>query len=93
VIIVVTVMSSLRNLQDLPEEVLFYISLFLSTRDVWYSLRLVSQRLCNILSRPKYWCRRSLQLYGVEKTPQQIMIEMPVFCNWYDYCSSDEDSD
>jgi hypothetical protein len=91
--VVIIVMSSLRNLQDLPEEVLFYISLFLSTRDMWYSLRLVSQHFCYILSRPKYWCRRSLQLNGVEITPQVYDEIMPVFCNWYDYCSGDEDSD
>jgi hypothetical protein len=86
-------MSSLRNLQDLPEKVLFYISLFLSTRDVWYSLRLVSQLLCNILSRPKYWSRRFLQLNGVGITPQLYDEIMPVICKWCDYCSGDEDSD
>jgi hypothetical protein len=86
-------MSSLWNLKDLPEEVLFHISLYMSTIDVWYSLRLVSRRLHSIFSRPKYWCRRSLHLYGVEKTPQQIMMEMPVIFNWEEYFSSDDSLD
>ena len=74
-------MSSPWNLEDLPEEVLFHISLYLNDTNVWFSLRGVCRRFYTIFSERGYWRKRMLHRWGLMRSLEQIEEKIQLLSN------------